>query len=199
MTHPAFQTLLGEARSAHAVHPELAAFAPFPDDVADSAFTPHHIPAATLMAQDTGLFSAQWQSFRDAFVTAGPHAHWRETYKGTDIGQRFLDQFGCYSLVGPDAPYTSEKLYAFVVYMPAGLYYPWHHHPAEEIYLILAGEAEFMRKGEPSEVLQAGDTSFHKSNQPHAMQTHDHPVLAYVTWRNHLNIRPVLSAPGDLP
>ena len=34
---------------------------------------------------------------------------------------------------------------AWMVYMPAGLYYPLHQHPAEEMYLCLAGEAVFKK------------------------------------------------------
>ncbi|MFK7752235.1 MAG: hypothetical protein AB8B51_06760 [Sedimentitalea sp.] len=40
-----------------------------------------------------------------------------------------------------------------------------------------------------------GQVSFHASTWPHAMQTLDHPVMAYVIWRNTLGICPVQS-PG---
>ncbi len=193
MTDTVFETLLAEAKQAHETHPDLNFFCPFPDDLRPAEHVLHETPAAKLMMRDDGLFSDKFSGFRDAFVAAGPLAQWRETYKGTDIGQDFMDRFGCYALIGDGGPWVSSGMSGFVVYMPAGLHYPWHHHPAEEMYLVLAGRAEFHREGEASEILNAGDTMFHASNQPHGMTTHDHPVMAYVVWRNNLGIKPVLT------
>ena len=183
-------TLLDEARTAHAIHPALRDFCPFPDDLTRQEVTPHHINAARLMEAEKGFTP---DALGRAFIAASPQAHWRETYKGTDIGQDFLDRFGCYCLIGTGGAYRSDQMAAYVVYMPPGLHYPWHHHPAEELYFVLAGEARFMRGGEPNEVLRAGDSSFHASNQPHGMETGDHPVLAYVLWRNGFATPPVLT------
>lgn len=33
----------------------------------------------------------------------------------------------------------------------------------------------------------------HKSNQLHALETKDQPLMAYVIWRNHLDSKPVLT------
>lgn len=77
--------------------------------------------------------------------------------------------------------------------MPAGLRYPWHHHPAEEVYVVLAGSAEFHRAGETSAILHSGDVCEHRSNQPHAMVTHEQAVIAYVVWRGDLDTLPVWS------
>lgn len=193
MSTPAFAHLLNEARRAHESHPALAAFVGFPDDLVEQPTAPFTVPAAGYLARETGLFGTAQAAFRDAFVAAGPDATWRETYKDTDIGADFMERFGCYCLIGPDAPWISARMAGFLVYMPAGLHYPWHQHPAEEMYLVLAGEALFLRAGEPPETLRAGDTSYHAANQPHAMETGAHPVMAYVTWRNELDSPPVLT------
>ena len=139
------------------------------------------------------LQSADVHPFAKAFLEASPVAFWRDTYAGTDIGQDFMDRFGCYCLIGEGGAYHSAQMLGFVVYMPPGLYYPWHHHPAEEMYVVLAGEANFHRENAPSEILTRGQTSFHASNQPHAMETREHSVLAYVVWRNGSGIKPVLT------
>ncbi len=188
-----WDVLLHQAQATHADSPALQGFCPFPDDVMPQPVSPFHIPAADLMARETGLFTDNHADLRDAFVAAGPLAQWRETYKGTDIGQDFMDRFACYCLIGGGGAFSSQQMWAWVVYMPAGLYYPWHHHPGEEMYFVLAGEAEFMAEGRPNEVLRAGQTSQHGSNQPHAMQTHDHPVMAMVVWRNGFETPPVLT------
>lgn len=193
MSRAAFDTLLGEARKVHMAHPALDAFCPFPDDVTAQEVTPYHVPASDLMQAETGLRTHLYGALRDAFVGASPHAHWRETYKNTDIGDDFMARFGCYCLIGEEGPFTSEKMRAWVVYMPPGLHYPWHHHPGEEMYLILAGEAEFLRRGCPGARLGPGDVSEHAANQPHATETHDQPLMAYVVWRNGFGVPPVLT------
>ncbi len=193
MTDLSFERLLHEARNAHAEFPALAEFCAFPNDLTPVELEKRHLPCAELMEQDAALVTSTIHPFARAFLDASPHAFWRETYKDTDLGQDFMDRFGCYCLIGEGGAYLSEQMLGFVVYMPPGLYYPWHHHPAEEMYLVLAGEAEFRREGEIPETLGTGQSSFHASNQPHAMETYDKSVLAYVVWRNNFGIKPVLT------
>ena len=192
----AWNALLDAARAAHVGHPEVSAFCPFPTDIEPQDVEPFGIPAAGLLAEERGLRSEGYAGLRDAFIACGPLAKWRETYKGTDIGDDFLDRFACYCLIGTGGAFTSAQMAAWVVYMPAGLYYPWHHHPGEEMYLTLAGEALFQREGCPDAVLRPGMTSQHASNQPHAMETFADPVMAYVVWRNGFDTPPVLTASG---
>ena len=188
-----FDRLLSEARKCHSAHTALDAFHPFPDDLSTQPVNPFHISASDLLQAETGLFTEPYEALRDAFVDAAPLAHWRETYKDTNIGQDFLDRFGCYCLIGDEGPFASDTIRAWVVDMPPHLHYTWHQHPAEEAYLVLAGEAEFFREGAPPEILRAGQTSLHASNQPHAMTTHEHPVMAYVIWRNGFETPPILT------
>ena len=193
MTSPAFDALLEQARAAHRDTADIARFCPFPTDLRSSSFTAFHIKSADLMAADPVMNAPDAHPLARAFIAAGPQAQWRETYKNTMIGDDFMDRFACYCLIGQGGPWISDQMAGFVVYMPPGLHYTWHHHPAEELYYVLAGQAEFLREGADSKVLHTGDSSFHASNQPHAMETHDHPVMAYVIWRNHLGTPPVLT------
>ncbi|WP_377508597.1 dimethylsulfonioproprionate lyase family protein [Octadecabacter sp. R77987] len=193
MTTGVWDSLLSEFAQVYAATPRLQAFCAFPNDISRQGVLAHDIPARALLESDPGLTTDDYTGLRDAFIAASSHALWRETYKGTDIDQDFLDRFGCYCLIGHGGAFSSESLFAYVVYMPANLHYPWHDHPAEEIYFVLAGEAEFHRQGEPSEVLKSGEVSFHTSSQPHAMTTHDHPVMALVLWRDGFATSPKLT------
>jgi quercetin dioxygenase-like cupin family protein len=184
--------LLEEIKRTHASSAALAAFCPFADDLIDIPLAPRNLPCAEYMYQNAAFRDAEHPLAR-AFYNAGPDAHWRETYRNTDIGTDFMDRFGCYCAVGEGGAWKSAKMASYVVTMPPKLHYPWHHHPAEEMYLVLAGEATFLRDGEAAEQLGVGDSSFHASNQPHAMTTGDAPVMAYVVWRNNLGIKPVLT------
>ena len=192
MSTPAFETLRHAAKAAHDTHADLRAFTPFATDLRPSPYSAYHVPAADLMQRDADMLGAP-DPLAQAFLKAGPDAQWRETYKNTDIGDDFMTRFACYCLVGLGGPWISDQMSGYVVYMPPNLHYPWHHHPAEEMYLVLAGQAQFFREGDAPETLQAGDTSFHASNQPHAMETGAHSVMAYVTWRNNLGTPPVLT------
>ena len=73
------------------------------------------------------------------------------------------------------------------------LHCPWREHPAEESYLVIAGEAEFMRAGQAPRFLYPGDVIFHAAQQPHTLQTHEAGVLTVVFWRNGFGTLPVLS------
>lgn len=191
-----FDTLLATTRAAYLGHPQTLAFAPFPVDLTPQEVTPFTCPPAALLRAETGLFTDRYADLRDAIVAAGNTAEWRETYKDTDIGQDFMDRFGCYAIIGPGGPFMSQSLRAWIVYMPPHLHYPWHHHPAEELYLVLAGSALFMKRGHPDTVLNPGDTAFHAGNQPHAMETGAHPVLCLVVWRDGFDTGPMLTPKG---
>ena len=196
MTAPAFHALLDAFRDLHAKEPALQEFCAFPQQIAEQPITARHLPPADLMTGDRNLTTTDaCAPMRDAFIAASPHAFWRETYKGTRLGADFMNRFACYCLMGQGGPFTAPEMQAYVVYMPAGLYYPFHHHPAEELYYILAGQAEFMLEGRASKTVTAGDAIFHPSNAPHATETHDHPVMALVLWRNNFETAPVLTYP----
>ena len=177
------------------MHAGARKFCRFPTDLTPNPVEAYSVPAAHLMEQDRRLSTDCYETLRNAFVAASPHAHWRETYKDTKIGDDFMTRFGCYCLIGPNGAFASDGMQAYIVYMPAGLWYTWHHHPPEELYLVLAGDAEFLRAGETPETLRPGDTSFHTSNQPHATRTLNHPMMACVFWRNEFDTPPVLTPP----
>ena len=182
----------------HESHPDTRAFCDFPTDLVPQAMQPCHRPCADFMARESVMQAGALAPLRDAMLAAAPDALWRETYAGTDIGQEFMDRFGCYCIIGSGGAWASEQMSAYLVYMPRDFWYTWHHHPAEEMYLVVAGEAEFLRHDAPTKTLGPGGAVFHASGQPHAMQTRDHPVMAYVIWRNNLGIRPVLTPPEML-
>ena len=188
-----WEKLLETVKKVHLANSKLQDFCPFPKDIKKQEFDPFHIPASDLMQNETGLLTDNYAELRDAFITASPYAHWRQTYKGTIIGKRFLNEFGCYGLIGPESPFQSEKIRAWVVYMPRNFYYPWHQHPAEEMYLCLAGEAVFRRENCHDIRHASGGIMEHSANQPHSMETLQYPIMAYVVWRNEFGTKPVLT------
>ncbi|OIQ35418.1 MAG: hypothetical protein BM559_02650 [Roseobacter sp. MedPE-SWchi] len=193
-----FQNLLQATQNAYRANLQMQAFAGFPSDVAQQRVMPHHCNCRDVFQGDSKLNSNRYAELQDAILAAGDVAHWRETYKGTEISDDFMDRFGCYCIIGEEAPFFSHSLRLWMVYMPAGLYYPWHHHPAEEMYMVVSGSAVFKRKGCPDEILSEGQTSFHTSNQSHAMETRDDPILCLVAWRDSFHAPPELTREPSL-
>lgn len=178
-------------RAFHVENAALQAFAPFPDDVKPQPLQPFHVPAAKLFEAERGLSASIYPALRDALLVLSPTMLWRETYKDTDIGVDFMARFGCYEIIGRDAPFASSKIRSYLVYHPPHLHYPWHHHPAEELYVVIAGQAEFHAQGQGAQVLQTGQSTFHPSGVSHALTSHEHPMLAYVIWRDDFDVAPV--------
>lgn len=189
-----YRTLLHTSQRAYTASSEMTAFKSFPNDILPQPVVPHHCPCSDAFRDDKTLKSTKYTALQDAIRSAGEIAHWRTTYKNTDIGAEFMNQFGCYCIIGENGPFSSDAIRLYMVYMPARFDYPWHHHPAEEMYMVVSGSAIFKRKGLPNETLSEGETSFHKSNQPHAMETLSEPVLCLVAWRNEFQTPPVLTS-----
>ena len=193
-----WQAILDTARAVHAASPELQAFCPFPDPVGPQNVDIHIDPLCEVMRADDSLESPKHAAFCEALMAAAPLAQWRETYRDTPIGDVLHAHFGTFAILGLDAPFATDEMRGFLVYQRPGYHYPMHHHPAEEMYFVLAGEAEFHVDGEGSRILRPGDTQFHETNQPHALTTHNRSVLAYVLWRGDLLTKPVFTYPDAL-
>ena len=192
-----FQSLLQTMKIAYSMNSEMVKFAPFPNDIICQDVVPHHCKCSNYLQSDRRLISKNYPELQNAIIAASEFVHWRETYKGTNIGDYFMDRFGCYCIIGENAPFSSESLRLFMVYMPPNLYYPWHNHPAEEMYMVVSGGATFKKKGCSDEVLSEGQVAFHTSNQPHAMETKEDPVLCLVAWRDNFQIPPLLEEFSD--
>ena len=192
-----YQALLKASQNAYNLIDEMRDFAPFPDDIAAQEMTKRDHLARALLQQETSLQSGQFAALADLIQKTAPDMCWRDIYtpppqaKDKDAYE-FSNRLGCYSLIGKNAPYSSDALRLFIVYMPANLHYPWHTHPAEEIYLVISGSAIFKRQHHLDEHLREGQTMFHQSQQPHAILTKDEPLLSLVAWCNHLDTPPIL-------
>ena len=195
-----YNELLDEVKAVYARHENLRDFAPLPSDLTRQEIVPYQRPIAARLQHETGLISSCHESLQKALITAGPFMHWPEVYLPDDkapasIDYAFRDELGVYTIIGERAPFASDEMALFLVYMPAGVIYPWHKHPAEELYFILSGEAVFRKEGQGDHLMREGDVICHETMQPHDMQTYDTPMLCLCVWRNHLDIAPTLIAP----
>ena len=173
----------------------LDRFVAFPEDARRADVIPYHIPAAERMVADAGKFiDAKYADATQSLIALHADIEWRVTYRDTHLEEDYRNRFACYKLIGTGSPFETTQMGGYLLYTTANLDYPWHHHPAEELYLILGGEAEFQAEGARAQTLRPGDTVQHASNQPHRMTTFESPVLCWVLWRPpHMDVTPVLT------
>jgi quercetin dioxygenase-like cupin family protein len=122
--------------------------------------------------------------FVDAVVAASASLAWRRSYTSTNIGAAFLDNYGWTELVGLKGPTASDRLACGVLLLGPNLTYPPHRHEAEEIYVPLAGTAEWTHGDHGWHERPPGDVIHHARNEPHAMRTGSSPMLALYLWRS---------------
>ena len=183
MTRDPFDTALATARALHAQVPELRNFASWPTDLTSAGLAPRSIPATDLVADLVAPTLPLCRPLLDATRALAAHAHWKRTYTEAEVGADFRARYGYFELFGPAGHFHSASLRGYLGFWGAGLHYDWHHHQAEEIYFILAGSAEFHAENQPPVTIGPGQIRQHTAHQPHAMTTHDNPVLTFVLWR----------------
>ena len=172
-----------ETRRLVALRPELAGFGPFDAYAPASDLAAREVPAIPLLGALAAKVHPHTAPLVAAVIAMARDVHWRKSYSEAEIGRDFMDRFCSVELVGPTGHFRSNATRAFIIFWDSGLRYPWHHHEAEELYFILAGEAVFEAEGLDPVLLGPGDSRFHESGQPHAMDTRQSPMLALVLWR----------------
>lgn len=84
-------------------------------------------------------------------------------------------------IVGPEAPFASDRFCLGFTLIAPHSFYPRHRHPATELYLVLAGTAEWTLDGDAVK-RPPGTFILHPSGAAHSMRTFDEPLLALYTW-----------------
>ena len=178
-----FDRLLAALRCLYDECEAMQAFAPWPGDLEWVEREPANLPVASHVGDwpETGSDTAA--TVHRAMSEAAANAEWRLTYTEEEVGAHFLENYGYFELFGPDGHYRTRESRAFVAYWGPGLFYDWHHHEAEELYVIVSGSGHFHLDGATDAVLKRGDTRLHGSWQKHAMTTGEEPILTFVLWR----------------
>lgn len=193
----AWSELLRQARALHSAVPELSEFCLFPHIRPSDDFTPQADPLCQALRGD-GTLEGKYPAFQNACTKAAPYAWWRDTYRDTPVGEVLHAHFGTFEILGRDTPLKTNAMRAFLIYQKPGYHYALHHHPAEEMYLVLGGEADFAVEGRQTRRLGPGQTAHHAPNVPHALTTTDRSILAYVLWRGDITTKPVFTHPEQL-
>ncbi len=103
----------------------------------------------------------------EQFYPEPEHRHFAEKIWGT-------------LLVGEqDALFTAEDRYiALLMVIESGVTYPLHAHRIEELYYVIAGDADWSHDGRGWSRLAPGATFFNRSYETHTIRANDHPMIA---------------------
>lgn len=123
-------------------------------------------------------------SLIEALAAAAASLTWRRSYVTPDVSAQFLDNYGWTELVGLTGALAAERLACGVLLLGPHTRYPAHHHEAEEIYVPLAGSAQWQHGNRPWREQAPGSVIHHARQESHAMRTSSLPLLALYLWRS---------------
>ena len=85
-------------------------------------------------------------------------------------------------LLGPDGLVRSDKVRLGLYGMTPNSEYGLRTHPAEELYIMLAGDSDWKRGNEPYKTHHPGEQSYHPSMMPHASRTRKEAFFSVYAW-----------------
>jgi mannose-6-phosphate isomerase-like protein (cupin superfamily) len=143
---------------------------------------PRRLPVLDSLSELALLASVDTRRLAEVAVAAAPGLCWRQTYDGPNVAETFLDRYGWAELLGPYGLFTSDRTRLGFLLLGTDTLYPAHAHAAEELYLVLAGTADWQKGAEPWQPMPPGTAIHHTPHQPHAMRTTAEPLLAMYLW-----------------
>ncbi len=152
---------------------------------------PRHLPACRHLA--TALALGQRGPTTDlveAVAAIADRLHWMQNpnYVGNAEILGFIADYAYAELVGPcGITLCGDTALGLLLIGPDKLYPP-HSHPADEVYLVVAGEAEWRQGSKPWQSRPPASVIHHAPNTAHAMQTAAEPLLALYAWRSDIDI-----------
>ncbi len=134
----------------------------------------------------------------DAFAAIEPSCDWLQNpnYSEASLGPGYADRYGYVELVGPGRPIESADLLVGLLMLGPGMHYPDHAHPAEEIYHVVAGTADWWREDEGWHRKGPGAQIHHVPMMRHAMRTTDEPLLALYCWTGEVKTYATMTEAG---
>ena len=106
---------------------------------------------------------------------------WREAGFGK-LPEEFSKRIFASEIIGPKGIIDNPSMRVGLLLQLDHVAYPKHWHSAEELYLVLLGEAYWSVDDGSPELRSPENFVHHKSNQPHSMTTIDKPLLAMWGW-----------------
>ena len=132
-----------------------------------------HLPAALARARAAPEVSALAQAF-SALV---PELRWRRRAGSEAHGRAFHDGHANADIVGPAGLERRDDVWIGASLVAPGVRYIDHHHPPEEIYIVMS-EGEWFREDRGWHTPGIGGTVYNPPHAVHAMRAGPEPLLA---------------------
>ena len=141
-----------------------------------------HLPVSRWLGETPSLACDLTRDLVAALIDRAPNLAWQQTYTEADMPAQFLERYGWHEIAGQRGPIVSDQNALGVLLLGPEILYPRHHHAAEEVYLVLAGTADWQRDDGPFRRLPPGALVHHPPQARHAMRTGAEPLLALYAW-----------------
>ncbi len=145
--------------------------------------------------------------FARTFAECASTLRWNTAYADltpTPVLERFWSNYSYAAVVAPEdgshqlSPCRSDHLALFLVVQGAGVAYDRHHHPATEVYGIVAGTGWWLRGDAGYRPRNPGEVFVHPANVEHATTTDTQPTISWVAWLGDLHTRPTMSSAASV-
>ena len=145
-----------------------------------------HLAAADFLEPALASATTETRALLKALVDERDAVLWEQSYKAADglVGDDMLSRYGFVEVIGGRGPYISSAVRAGVGVFGPRVNYPTHRHPAEEIYLVLAGSGVFEIGAAPARTVNAGELVHVISDTPHGLHTEDTALVVFYLWQN---------------
>ena len=188
-TRDLLQALLDESR--YLVEAQsLAAFDAFRPALADCDRVyrdcgSQMLPAAGQLDKLLAMASPAAEKILGLLNTHSRQLFWEQSYKQVDnlVPQAMLDGYGFVEFAGKRGPFVTEAVRCGIGLWGPDIVYPTHRHQAREIYLVLAGGAEFS-VGESGPFYASADRVISvSSGVDHGFRTLQQPLAVFYLWQ----------------
>lgn len=116
-------------------------------------------------------------------------ATWRNKYRRIPGRESLFDNFAYCDYVGPEGWIRTEDVTLGLTLLGPETNYPFHQHPARELYFLLSGRSTWAVDFRDHVVREPGTWILHKEMQPHAIRSLETPMLAISAWRGAIHAR----------
>jgi mannose-6-phosphate isomerase-like protein (cupin superfamily) len=149
------------------------------------AVAPAYLAAADLLDASCLPTHPQARTLMTVFERHKKRLRWEQSYKKEEglVPDAMLAGYGFAEIIGQQGPFVSERIRAGVGIWRPDIVYPRHQHEAEEVYVVLAGSAEFTVGAAEESRQSAGDVVYVESDTPHGFRTTGQSLVVYYLWQ----------------
>lgn len=154
-----------------------------------TAITPQHLPAADMLSETLSHTTEETHALVALFEAEKATRKWEQSYTAADnlVGDDMLAGYGFAEVIGKFGPFLSTRVRSGIGVWGPDIIYPPHRHQAEEVYVVLAGEAEFVLaqgNDQSRTTRSAGEVIHVPSLRTHGFRTRDKPLVVFYIWQD---------------